>query len=52
MPTGYVSRGSDWTLGKISSPKEWSGTETGCPGESPSPKVFREWIDMALRAMV
>ena len=24
--------GSGWMLGNISSPKEWSGTGTGCPG--------------------
>jgi len=31
----------DWTLGKISFLKEWSGTGPGCPGKRWSPHPWR-----------
>jgi len=36
-----ISGGSDWTLGKISSLKEWSDIGTGCPGKWWSPCPWR-----------
>jgi len=32
MASSCARGDSGWTLGKISSLKEWSGAETGCPG--------------------
>lgn len=47
-------RGSDWVIGKISSPKELSSTGTGCPGKSLSHHPWRYLKDVvvALEDMV
>lgn len=39
--------GLDWVLVKIHSLKGFSDTGTGCPGQSPSLKVFKELVDVA-----
>ena len=44
---------SGWTLGKISSPKQWSGAGMGCPGRwwSLHLEVFKKHLDDVLRDM-
>jgi len=32
MASSCTRGDSSWILGKVSSPKEWSSTGTGCPG--------------------
>ena len=41
MASSCVRGGLDWTLGKISLPKEWSGIGTGCAGRWWSPYPWR-----------
>ena len=47
MVSSCARGGLDWILGKISSPKEWSGIGTGCPE-----RWFKKHVDVALRDMV
>jgi len=32
MSSSYTEGDSGWILGKISTPKDWSGAGIGCPG--------------------
>lgn len=55
LMTSSWTRGSPgWTLGKIPSLKEWSGTGTAAQGmvESPSMEIFKNCGDVALRDVV
>jgi len=52
MLSGCARGSSGWMLGKTYSPKEWSGTEAGCPGRWWSLSMFKKHGDVALRNMV
>ena len=54
MASSCARGGSGWTLGNISSPKEWrcSGTAAQRVVESPTLNVFQNGGDVALRNVV
>jgi len=55
MASSCIRAGSDWTSGKVSSLKEWSGIGTQLPREaveSPSLEVFKKCVDVSLQDMV